>query len=144
MVDMISRFFAWLFGTPAGSPPPRPPRWKINGVGVEKILVFAKGREATVREMVGVSMDPRFEIQSFQGSRMGCSTEQWDPLPGETESATIQRIAHETADKFPGLFVIAFAWPDSSPTIIAAIVTETLYKPPFPVLKDDMARSKTS
>src|SRR6185295_390248 len=100
-------------------------RMRINGIELEKILVFTKGREASLVEMLTVTGDKRYTIEGGEGSGFQCSTQQWDPLPGENEAASIQRIADEVAAKFPGMNVIAFAWPGASPMIIAAIVTLT-------------------
>ena len=130
-MNPISRFFAWLFGPPKVT---ITKRMTIDGIELEKILVYAKGREATLQEMLTVTSDARFNIQGAgEGSGFNCSTEQWDCLPGEDEAAAIQRISGEIAAKYPGMSVIAFRWPNSYPMIIAVIVTESPYEPPFPV-----------
>ena len=137
-MNAISRFFSWLFGSP------KPTfgitrRMTIDGIGLEKILVFAKGREATVQEMLMVTYAPCFKIEGTgEGSGFNCSTEEWNKLPGENETAAIQRIAREIAAEYPGMHVIAFAWPDSYPTIIAVIVTESAYASPFPTAEQSV------
>ncbi|HZZ78675.1 MAG TPA: hypothetical protein VFE62_09160 [Gemmataceae bacterium] len=129
-MNVFSRFFAWLLGRPTG--PTYTKRSTIDGIELEKILVFAKGREATLQEMLTVISSSLFKIEGGGGSGFKCSTEEWNQLPGETETSAIQRVARETSDKFPGMFVVAFAWPDTYPTILAAIVTTTYYPTPFP------------
>jgi hypothetical protein len=105
---------------------------KINGIGLEKILVFAKDREATLQEMLMVTCASCYKIEGGEGSGFNCSTEEWNQLAGERESAAIRRVAGEVAAKFPGMDVLAFAWPKCTPMIIAAIVTEGAFPPPFP------------
>jgi hypothetical protein len=133
-MSLIARFFAWLFGNPQTPGPSFTKRMTIDGIELEKILVFTKGREASLQEMLMVVKDPRFNVQDRgTGSGFNCSTEEWNNLPGENEASAIQRIAREIAEKYPDMAVIAFAWPDSYPTIIAVIVTVTTYEPPFPL-----------
>jgi hypothetical protein len=139
-MNPFARFWNWLFGSPKIA---FTKRMTIGGVELEKILVHSKGREATLHEMLTVTSDARFQIQGGgEGSGFNCSTEQWDSLPGETEAAAIQRIADNIASQYPGMSVIAFGWPGSSPTIIAVIVTLGPYDLPPTLPAQSVARSK--
>ena len=128
-MGLIARFVAWLFGKPGFA---ITKRVILNNVELEKIYIFAKGREATLPEASMVIGHPNFQVvHQGEGSGLRFATEQWKSLPGEDEAGVIQRLAHETAAKHPGLSVVAFAWPHRYPKIIVAIVTEGEFKCPF-------------
>jgi hypothetical protein len=128
-MNVFARFFAWLFGKPSFA---ITKRVILNNVELEKIYIFAKGREATLQEASMVIGHPHFQVtHQGEGSGLRFATEQWHLLPGEDEDGVIQRLARETAAKHPGLSVVAFAWPHRYPTIIVAIVTEGEFLCPF-------------
>jgi len=110
-------------------------RMTIGGIGVEKIYVFANGREATLQEMLLVLGYPGCKLDGGKNSGVQSATEEWRAMPGESDADALQRIARETADKHPSLAVLAFFWPDTYPQIIAAYVTETEFPCPFGYLK---------
>lgn len=127
-MGVLARLLAWLRGAPNIH---YRKRATIGGVAVEKFYVFAQGREALLEEMCRVMGDPRFQIAGEEQSGFKSATEEWRLLDGEDEAAAIRRIAHEIAAKHPGMSVLAFAWPGSRPTLVAAIVTVGEYTLPF-------------
>jgi hypothetical protein len=129
-MNPITRFFNWLSGKPNYT---ITKNMSLNGVVCEKIYVFGKDREATLQEMLMVMKHPHFKLEGQEeGSGIRISTEEWNQRVGENLAASIQRVVRETAEKHPGLDVLAFAWPDSYPTVIAAIVTHGEFPNPFP------------
>jgi hypothetical protein len=128
-MGLIARFFAWLSGKPNFT---ITKRVILNNVELEKIYVFAKGREATLQEASMVIGHPHFKVDyQGEGSGLRFATETWSLLPGEDEAGVLPRLARETAAKHPGLSVVAFAWPHRQPTVFVAIVTEGEFKCPF-------------
>src|SRR5260370_19477098 len=78
-------------------------RMTIDGIGLEKIYVFAKGREATMDEMLMVFGDPHHQIGGGEDSGFNFATEAWHTLPGGDAAAALQRSAQEGGDENPGL-----------------------------------------
>lgn len=109
----------------------QPSAFTVDGIAIEKISVYALGREATMLEMLGAMKSPHFEILGGgEGSRMPCSTEEYHVAPGETGKDVVERIAREAAAAFPGKAVVAFDWPDSNPMLIAVFVTASEFRSP--------------
>lgn len=120
-MNFLSRLKSWLTGKPA---PGYKKRITYEGVGLEKVYVFARGREATVEELWMVLQHLLAKVISEPDTGAQSATEEWNPLPGEDESASIQRLADESAARHPGMAVLAFAWPRSAPPLIVTVVTE--------------------
>jgi len=118
-VEILKKLATLLFGKSVANAPSEK-RWMIDGVEVEKILVYFKDREATVDEMMMVVQEPRLKPQY---GALQCSTEKWTKHEGEAIATTVARIANEVSLLFPGQAVTALTWPGTDFAIIAAFVT---------------------
>jgi hypothetical protein len=121
----LKSWFSRLFGRV------QPSAFTVDGIAIEKISVYALGREATMLEMLAAMQSPHFEIHGGgEGSRMPCSTEEYNLASGERDADVVDRIARETAAAYPGKAVIAFDWPESDPMLIAVFVTASEFRSP--------------
>lgn len=111
--------------------PAQPEPFTVDGIPIVRISAYARGREATVEEMMAPMQSPYYQIVGGGvGSVMPCSTEQYDPEPGESERDVVERIAQAVAAANPGKAVLAFDWPGRTPMLIAVFVTAREFHAP--------------
>ncbi len=121
-MGFFSRLFSWFGGADAK---PASNATAPFSTRLVKVSIYAKGREASAMELVTVIDDARVQgiFKGLNEKRYHASTEEYNPKPGENDEATVERVAREVAQNFPGKMVHAMPWPGARPLLIVLFVT---------------------